>query len=265
MAIRRNPFISSLSPLRLLSNSCPDPQTSRAFARHFLSSPNPRAQIPFLRSILRNSRVSRAFASSSETGGGGGASACWNCGAAADSPGIFLVCGSCRSVQPVDHSVDYFKIFGLERVYDIKDDNLEGKYKDWQKKLHPDLVHTKSEKEKSFAGEQSSRVTDAYRTLGRPLSRALYLLQLEGVHIDEEKTLTDMDLLAEMMDIREAVEEASDSQALKQIESKIRMKLEASSEFFREAFKKRDYDAAIASTERMRYYERAIEEIVKKT
>lgn len=32
-----------------------------------------------------------------------------------------------------------------ERGYDIKDDNLEGKYKDWQKKLHPDLVHTKSE------------------------------------------------------------------------------------------------------------------------
>lgn len=24
-------------------------------------------------------------------------------------------------------------------------DNLEGKYKDWQKKLHPDLVHSKSE------------------------------------------------------------------------------------------------------------------------
>jgi molecular chaperone HscB len=29
--------------------------------------------------------------------------------------------------------------------YNIKDNNLEGKYKDWQKKLHPDLVHSKSE------------------------------------------------------------------------------------------------------------------------
>lgn len=27
----------------------------------------------------------------------------------------------------------------------MQDDNLEGKYKDWQKKLHPDLVHLKSE------------------------------------------------------------------------------------------------------------------------
>lgn len=35
--------------------------------------------------------------------------------------------------------------FGRERKYDIGVENLEGKYKDWQKKLHPDLVHSKSE------------------------------------------------------------------------------------------------------------------------
>ena len=32
-----------------------------------------------------------------------------------------------------------------EKKYDIEDENLERKYKDWQKKLHPDLVHSKSE------------------------------------------------------------------------------------------------------------------------
>lgn len=32
-----------------------------------------------------------------------------------------------------------------EREYEIRNEGLEGKYKDWQKKLHPDLVHTKSE------------------------------------------------------------------------------------------------------------------------
>lgn len=31
-----------------------------------------------------------------------------------------------------------------EKKFDIDDENLEGKYKDWQKKLHPDLVHSKS-------------------------------------------------------------------------------------------------------------------------
>lgn len=30
-------------------------------------------------------------------------------------------------------------------MYEIKEEDLEGIYKNWQKKLHPDLVHSKSE------------------------------------------------------------------------------------------------------------------------
>ncbi|KAH7657875.1 Co-chaperone Hsc20 protein [Dioscorea alata] len=190
-------------------------------------------------------------------------SQCWSCGKTAAS-WPFLVCDTCRSVQPMDPSVDYFQIFGLERTYEIKDNNLEGKYKDWQKKLHPDLVHSKSEKERAFAAEQSARVIDAYRTISKPLSRALYMLQLEGLNVDEEKTLTDPDVLSEMMEIREAVEEAGDSDTLKQIQSQIQTKRNNWSNAFREAFEKRDFEDAITSVQRMRYYDRAIEAIVKK-
>lgn len=160
--------------------------------------------------------------------------------------------------------MDYFQIFGLEKGFDIPDDNLEGKYKDWQKKLHPDLVHSRSEKEKNFAVDQSARVIDAYRTLCKPLSRALYLMQLEGVHVDEEQTIMDPDLLAEIMDIREAVEEASDSETLNQIQVQLQRKFEVSVNSFEEAFKRKDLDDAINSIQKMRYYDRAIQEIVKK-
>lgn len=105
---------------------------------------------------------------------------------------------------------------------------------------------------------------DAYRTLSEPLSRALYLLQLAGILVDEEKTIGDPELLAEMMDIREAVEEASDQKALLEIQSQIRGKHEEWSKSFKDAFDKRDFDSAIIATQRMRYYERAVEEIVKK-
>uniref|UniRef100_A0A1D1YB58 Iron-sulfur cluster co-chaperone protein HscB, mitochondrial n=1 Tax=Anthurium amnicola TaxID=1678845 RepID=A0A1D1YB58_9ARAE len=202
--------------------------------------------------------------------GGGDASdavaACWNCGTTGpSSPSApFLACGACGSVQPVDTSVDYFQIFGLERKYELRSDGLENKYKDWQKKLHPDLVHTKSETERSYAAEQSARVIDAYRTLNRPLSRALYLLKLEGLHVDEEKTISDSELLAEVLEIREAVEEARNSQALEQIKSELQEKLQSWSNSFAEAFKDGKIEDAVTSTQRMRYYERAIEEIVKK-
>lgn len=91
-------------------------------------------------------------------------------------------------------------------MYELEDCNLEGKYKDWQKKLHPDLVHSKSEvwsdnlviwknktlsdavhveclifscqEEKEYAAEQSARVIDAYRTLRKPLARAIYIVSM---------------------------------------------------------------------------------------
>ncbi|KAK6231967.1 hypothetical protein SCA6_002040 [Theobroma cacao] len=189
---------------------------------------------------------------------------CWNCDAVAAGMAPFLYCDSCRSIQPVDFSVDYFQIFGLEKKYEIEVDGLEGKYKDWQKKLHPDLVHSKSEKEREYAAEQSGRVIDAYRTLSKPLARAIYILRLEGVDVDEEQTVSDPELLTEIMEIREAVEEAMDSQALNQIQSQMKEKLEGSSSSFANAYRSRNFDEAVTCIQRMTYYQRANEEILKK-
>ncbi|KAM3324569.1 iron-sulfur cluster co-chaperone protein HscB isoform X1 [Capsicum chacoense] len=195
---------------------------------------------------------------------------CWNCCNAK----AFLVCTDCGCVQPVDHSVDYFKIFGLEKKYGIEGENLERTYKDWQRKLHPDLVHTKSQKEREYAAEQSARVIDAYRTLTDPLSRAIYILKLEDVHVDEEEKIDDVELLTEMLEIRETVDEAADSQALKQIQEQcgvwpsgqipIQGKFEQSSISFADALQSRKYIEALAAIRRMTYYKRANEEIVKK-
>ncbi|KAL3347321.1 hypothetical protein AABB24_021146 [Solanum stoloniferum] len=190
---------------------------------------------------------------------------CWNCcNGVSSNTTPFLVCTACGCVQPVDQSVDYFQIFGLEKKYEIEGENLERKYKDWQRKLHPDLVHTKSQKEREYAAEQSARVIDAYRTLTDPLSRAIYLLKLEGVHVDEEEKINDVELLTEMLEIRETVEEADDSQALKQIQGQIQGKFEQSSISFADAFQSRKYEEALAAIRRLTYYKRANEEIVKK-
>ncbi|XWS56096.1 hypothetical protein CRYUN_Cryun09bG0057100 [Craigia yunnanensis] len=189
---------------------------------------------------------------------------CWNCNAVAAGTMPFLYCDSCRSIQAIDLSIDYFQIFGQEKRYNIEVDGLEGKYKAWQKKLHPDLVHSKSEKEREYAAEQSARVIDAYRTLSKPLSRAIYILRLEGVDVDEEQTVSDLELLTEIMEIREAVEEAPDSQALNQIQSQMKEKLEESYNSFANAYRSRNFDEAVTCIQRMTYYQRASEEILKK-
>ncbi|KAJ4788491.1 hypothetical protein LUZ62_039737 [Rhynchospora pubera] len=260
---RKNLLLSSLSLLRHISSSPHLPRLHPLKPSHLLCPSN--SFLPPIDSQLRNNLLDlprcgfpRNLSSSNSC------SSCWNCGAVGPTSGAFLACGSCGAVQPVDASVDYFQIFGMKKMYEIEEGDLEGIYKDWQKKLHPDLVHSKSEKEKGFAAEQSARVIDAYRTLKNPLSRALYLLKLEQIHVDEEKTVSDPDLLMEMLEMREAVEEAKDTQSLKEIQSKVKKKLDSWSNSFKEAFNKQDFDSAVNCTQRMKYYERALEEITKK-
>ncbi|KAL1196934.1 Iron-sulfur cluster co-chaperone -like protein [Cardamine amara subsp. amara] len=199
----------------------------------------------------------RVFCSES---GGERSSGCWNCG----EKSAFLFCDSCRSIQPVDDSVDYFQIFGLEKKYEIDPRSLEGKYKDWQKKLHPDLVHNKSQKERDYAAEQSAKVTEACRTLTKRLSRAMYIMKLNGINVNEEETITDPTLLMEIMELREGIAEAEDSKALNQIRSQVQEKLKQWSDSFVEAFESQRFYEAVKCIQRMTYYERACEEIVKK-
>ncbi|BBH07548.1 DNAJ heat shock N-terminal domain-containing protein, partial [Prunus dulcis] len=133
-----------------------------------------------------------------------------------------------------------------------------------RKKVHPDLVHTKSKEEREYAAEQSARVIDAYLTLSKPLARAIYILKLEGVDVDEEETLSESELLTEILEIREAVEEAADSQALVQIQSQMQEKLKHWSSSFANAFQSRNFDEALKAIRRMTYYQRVKETIVKK-
>lgn len=188
---------------------------------------------------------------------------CWAC--ATEAPdGPFLVCPSCKSVQPLDSSVNYFEIFNLKPGYDVSTNDLERKYKDWQKKLHPDLFQCNSEQEKDNSAQQSAQVIKAYYVLRRPLSRAEYLLQLQGVHVDKEGTVTDPELLMEIMEVRESVEDASNADTLKTLQSKIQTKLEECRTTFSTAYERHDFASAVSSVQKMSYYERVNEEIIRK-
>ena len=59
-----------------------------------------------------------------------------------------------------------------------------------------------------IAAESSSFVNKAYRTLLDPYTRAEYILQLEGVHINESESLDDTELIMEVMEAREELDTA---------------------------------------------------------
>jgi molecular chaperone HscB len=100
-------------------------------------------------------------------------------------------CAACGKVQP-PVPVDYFTFFGLPRKLNLDISRLEKDFYELSRKLHPDLSARASSQEQEWSLQQSSLLNDAHRTLKDPIRRTQYLLQLEGVELEEQsKTATE--------------------------------------------------------------------------
>jgi len=100
-------------------------------------------------------------------------------------------CQACGKVQP-PAPVDYFTFFGLPRKLNLDVSALEKDFYDLSRKLHPDLNARSGGQEQEWSLQQSSLLNDAHRTLKDPIKRTEYLLQLEGVELEEQsKTATE--------------------------------------------------------------------------
>jgi molecular chaperone HscB len=111
------------------------------------------------------------------------AHACWSCGAPLEGAGHF--CASCAKVQP-PAEMDYFSFFGLPRKLNLDTGWLEKEFYRLSRKLHPDVYARASADEQSWSLQRSSLLNDAYRTLKDPIARTEYLVQLQGVQLEEQ-------------------------------------------------------------------------------
>src|ERR1700686_3216454 len=112
---------------------------------------------------------------------------CWSCG----TMRAVHFCEACGKVQP-PAPVDYFTFFALPRKLNFDVAALEEDFYELSRKLHPDLNARADSKEQDWSLQQSSLLNDAYRTLKDPIKRTQYLLQLEGVELEEQsKTATE--------------------------------------------------------------------------
>jgi len=142
---------------------------------------------------------------------------CWSCG----TMRAVHFCSACGKVQP-PVPVDYFKFFGLPRKLNLDSAILERDFYELSRKLHPDLCARADKREQEWSLQQSSLLNDAYRTLKDPIKRTEYLLQLEGVELEEQskaatekaratgavkKQIVPPDLLEEVFELNMQLEE----------------------------------------------------------
>ena len=116
---------------------------------------------------------------------------------------------------------DFYEIFGLPRSLNLSLDDLQERFYDLSRKLHPDRFMQKPEAERQRALDMSSALNDAYRTLKDPIKRAQYLLTLEGFDIGEQRSKdVPPELLEEVFELNMALEEmrGGDDSARPQLE-----------------------------------------------
>ncbi len=113
-------------------------------------------------------------------------------------------CGECGHVQPAEPT-DYFSFFGLPRKLELDEAELEREFYALSRKLHPDVYSRASVREQAWSLEKTSQLNDAYRTLKDPISRTEYLLQIEGIQLDEQSQAATEKARASGVDKRQTV------------------------------------------------------------
>ncbi|KAG8455776.1 hypothetical protein GDO86_001824 [Hymenochirus boettgeri] len=234
-----------MEPMRVIA-TCYSRQWIRTAAQHLRSktgtrafcirsnSPSPLCVIRGLSGLRSNSTVSscwysRTFSVSAKS------RRCWSCHAEVSWSELF--CPSCTTLQPPDESKDFFQILDCEKSFNVDTQELQRKYRNLQRLLHPDYFSQKSEHERSVSEKQSTLVNKAYNTLLSPLSRGIYLLSLCGITLKEgADDEVETQFLFEILELNEQLNDADTNAEIEEIGSFVQGQLISLTEDTREAF-----------------------------
>jgi len=100
---------------------------------------------------------------------------------------------------------NYFELFDLPVSFEVDQETLSLRYRDLQRAVHPDRFASASDQEKRLSVQQAALINEAFQALKSPLPRARYLLELNGITLDDNDTNMDPSFLMEQMELREAL------------------------------------------------------------
>lgn len=188
---------------------------------------------------------------------------CWDCSAEIKEAEFF--CPACNKIQPPSQT-NHFTLLDMPRDFDLGAKKLEVAYFSLQTKLHPDRFSKKSEKEKLYSMQQSMSINQAYETLKSPLTRAEYLLKLEGIIVNADNATVKpcQILLAESLEARERLHEAKSEDEIRALTIETMENKLSTIDALKQNLHERKLEEAAQNTIRLRYLEKLNEEIKAK-
>lgn len=167
--------------------------------------------------------------------------------------------------------MDPFATLGLARRYDLDESELEHRYRELQKALHPDRHMTAVASQRRVALGKAVEVNEAYRVLRDKLARAEALLALVRGDAPVKNEAADPHLLMEVMELREELSEAKhakDHVAVSKLRARVQALQNSAHAALTRAFTAltepagKDAIELLASTiARLKYYQRFLDEV----
>jgi len=119
----------------------------------------------------------------------------------------------------MDFSQTYFELFDLPVTYALDRERLDSAYRELQSRVHPDKFAAKSEAEQRVAMQWATKVNEAYQTLKQPITRGVYLLQLQGIDaMSAHDTSIAPAFLMQQMEWREAIDAARNARDMAELD-----------------------------------------------
>ncbi len=162
---------------------------------------------------------------------------------------------------------NHFELFGVPVQFAVDAAELDRRYLELQREVHPDRFATSPAAERRVSMQLATRVNEAYQTLKSPLRRAVYILQLRGVDPKfETDTAMPAEFLMEQMSWRERIEaDSEEPETLLRVQAALRDESRKIYEKLRGQLDEDRDDGAAAQTVRMlMFYEKLDEEIEDK-
>jgi molecular chaperone HscB len=132
----------------------------------------------------------------------GSFSPCWQC----SQPVGGLICPACGALQKPP--AGFYSFFGIDETLSLDLADLQTRFYDLSRKLHPDRYGRKPPREQQYSVEATSILNDGYRTLRDPVKRAEYVLKQHGFDIGEQRSKdVPPELLEEVFELNMALEE----------------------------------------------------------
>jgi molecular chaperone HscB len=162
---------------------------------------------------------------------------------------------------------NHFELFSLPQRYVLERAQLDARYRDIQRSVHPDRYASASDQERRISMQQTTKINEAYEVLKDPLKRGRYLLELRGHAIeDRQSSHQDPAFLMQQMELRETLAEIREQddplRALDRLAQEIGSQYGALESALAQALDDdTEFEPAVTLVLRMQFFKRLQEEV----